>query len=126
VAKKAPAVRWAKTPDAHDFAAALDYLSLIMPPQDAAKYAKLLEQSRYSLVTRKAKDLLRASGLPLLPKSNVHVAKDLARIAKGVKLSPVLLVRGNWTRPLIIADGTHRVMACEHWDENAPIACVLI
>jgi hypothetical protein len=123
---KRPAVRWLKAPDAHDFGAALDYLSLIMPSQDAEKYAKLLEQSRHSLVTRKAKDILRASGLPLLPKSNPHVAKDLARITKGVKLSPVLLVRGNWNRPLTIADGYHRVIACELWDENTPIACVLI
>lgn len=125
MAKRQP-VKWLKAPESHDFAAALDYLSLVMPAPDAEKYAKLLEQSRHSLVTRKAKDLLRASGLLLLPKSNVHVAKDLGKITAAKKLSPVLLVRGNWTRPLVIADGTHRVMACEYWDENTDIPAVLI
>lgn len=123
---KRPPVRWLKAPESHDFDAAEQYLSLVMPAQDAEKYRQLLEGSKRTLVTRKAKDILRASGLGVLPKSSVHVAKDLEKIAKGVKLSPVLLVRGNWTRPLLVADGWHRVNACEHYDENTDIPCVLV
>lgn len=122
---KRPAVRWASHPDKHDFQAAEDFLSLVMPAEDAERYRKLLEDSRHVLVHRKAKDILRASGLPLLPRSNRHVAADLAKVAKGMKLSPVLLVRGCWTRPLLIADGYHRVSCCEHYAEDTDIPCVL-
>ena len=122
---KNPPVRWAGHAGKHDFQAAEDFLSLVMPPEDAARYRKLLEDSRHVLVHRKARDILRASGLPLLPKSNRHVAADLAKIAKGVRLSPVLLVRGCWTRPLMIADGYHRVSSCEHYAEDTDIPCVL-
>ena len=111
--------------DKHDFSAAEDYLSLIMPPQDAQRYRELLEQAQSVLVQRKAKDILRASGLPLLPKGNAHVAADLAKVAREMKLSPVLLIRGNWGRPLVIADGYHRVCACEHAGEDTGIPCVL-
>ena len=47
-------------------------------------------------VRHQAKDLLRASGLALLPVDNVHVASDLAKIKRGEPLSPVLLVRGDF------------------------------
>lgn len=119
-------VRFWKEPEAHDFKAAEAYLSLVMPPEDARAYRKALFQARGAIQHAAAKDILRAAALPLLPKSNVHVAKDLAKIAKGLKLSPVLLVRGHMNRPLIVADGYHRVCSCEHYDENTEIACVLV
>jgi hypothetical protein len=65
-----------------------------------------------------AKDILRASGLPLLPADDKEVATDLGKVASGEKLSPVLLVRGS---PLWVADGYHRVCASYHIDENAEI-----
>jgi hypothetical protein len=78
--------------------------------------------------TRKAKDLLRASGLSLLPVDNPHVAADLAKVKAGDQLSPVLLVRGHLQRghPLTIADGYHRVCASYHLDENADIPCRIV
>ena len=79
-------------------------------------------------VRHQAKDLLRASGLALLPVDNVHVAADLAKINRGEHLSPVLLVRGDFRRgvPLTIADGYHRVCASYHVNENADIPCHLV
>ena len=44
--------------------------------------------------TYEAKDLLRASRLPMLEQDNKHVASDLAKVKSGLKLSPILLVRG--------------------------------
>jgi hypothetical protein len=123
---KRPPVRWFDRIQDHDFAAAGEYLSLVMPPQDAERYRQLLAAAAHTIQQFKAKDILRASGLPVLPRGNVHVAKDLAKIAKGQKISPVLLVRGNWTRPLLIADGYHRCCAVEHYSEDEPVACVLI
>jgi len=75
-----------------------------------------------------AKDLLRASQLSLLPRDNVHVAKDLAQVHNGHKLSPVLIVRGKFLkgRPLVVADGYHRVCASYWIDENAQIPCRLV
>ena len=75
-----------------------------------------------------AKDLLRASRLPLLPRDNLHVAGDLKKIRKGKALSPVLLVRGNAATgaAMTVADGYHRVCASWYKDENIPIACRIV
>jgi hypothetical protein len=77
---------------------------------------------------RKAKDLLRASGLPLLATDNPHVAADLKKVAAGELLSPVLLVRGQAKKglSLLVADGYHRICASYHLDEDADIPCRLV
>jgi hypothetical protein len=117
---------WKPEPDDHDFPAAQDYLSLVLTEAEAEEVVEELREA--PLVHRKAKDLLRASGLPELPETNVHVAKDLHKVASGVQLSPVLLVRGDATcgAPLIVADGYHRICASYHLDENADIPCRLV
>jgi hypothetical protein len=121
--KPQPTENWKQEPEDHDFPAAGDYLSLVLPEPDAASIVDALRGA--SLVTRKAKDLIRASSLPLLPADNPHVAKDLKRVAKGERLSPVLLVRGRAADgvPLIVADGYHRICASYHLDEDADIPC---
>jgi hypothetical protein len=58
----------------HDYPAAADYLSLLMPQKVADQLVRRLRAT--PRVRRKAKDLLRASALPGLPVNNVHVAKD--------------------------------------------------
>ena len=97
-------------PDAHDYPAAATYLSLHLTKRDVDSLVKALKKA--PITTYQAKDLLRASGLELLPFSDAHVAEDLAKVIKGTKLSPVLLVRGDLHRgvPLIIADDYHG-----HW-----------
>ena len=114
---------WMSEPEDHDYPAALDYLTLVMPEKEAAKVVEELRAA--PLVRRKAKDLLRASGLPLLPPENAHVAADLHKVNKGKLLSPVLVVRGlaSSDLPLCIADGYHRVCASYSIDENADIPC---
>lgn len=108
---------WKDQPEDKDFPAALTYLSLLIDPQEAKKLAKALEQSS-ELEHFMARDILRASGLPLLQADDKEVAKDLSKVQSGTKLSPVLLVRGT---PLWVADGYHRVCASYHLDENAGI-----
>jgi hypothetical protein len=114
---------WQLTPDEHDFPAASTYLSLICKPSLANQLVELLQSAPPS--TYEAKDLLRASELALLTKDNVHVAKDLEKVRNGHKLSPILLVRGDFSRgrSLIVADGYHRICASYWIDENAPIPC---
>lgn len=117
---------WQDEPEAHDFPAAADYLSLVAPAGVVAKVVDALKSAKTE--HRKAKDLLRASRLSLLPADNVHVKKDLAKVAAGKRLSPVLLVRGRGDKgiPLTVADGYHRICASHHLDENADVSCRLV
>jgi len=120
-----PSVKWLDEPEAHDFPAAADYLALLA---DSHTVDELTERLRAgSIVYKKAKDILRAAQLSLLPVDNPHVAADLAKIKKGQPLSPILLVRGDFATgvPLQVADGYHRVCASYHTDENTDIPVVL-
>ena len=121
-----PVEHWKLEPDEHDYPAAADYLSLLMPPERAAQVVAGLQAGR--LVHRKAKDLLRASRLPLLPGDDFHVGADLDKVRRGQLLSPVLVVRGYLAGdiPLTIADGYHRICASYHLDENAEIPCRIV
>jgi len=121
-----PKEHWKQDPEDHDFPAALKYLSLLLRPDKAESITTALRSAAGT--TGKAKDLLRASGLELLPPDNAHVASDLAKVKAGQPLSPVLLVRGDLdrSRSLTIADGYHRICASYHPDENADIPCRIV
>ena len=119
-------VKWLPKPEKHDYRAAEDYLSLLMPPKRAASLSRRLSAARDDITHRKAKDILRASQLPLLGEDNKHVASDLRKAASGVALSPILLLRGDETHPLVVADGYHRVCASYWIDENTDIPCILV
>lgn len=113
---------WQEQPEEKDFPAARNYLSLLVESPQAKKLAKALEQ-RSRVEHFMAKDILRASGLPLLPADDHEVAKDLSKVKSGLRLSPVLLVRGS---PLWVADGYHRVCASYHLDEDEEIPCRIV
>jgi hypothetical protein len=117
---------WKDEPDDHDYPAAEAFLTLLMPPARAKRVVRRLRAA--PLERRKAKDLLRASQLRLLPSDNFHVALDLQKVKAGKPLSPVLLVRGDLASqvPLTIADGYHRICASFHLDEDAPIPCRMV
>jgi len=114
---------WKDEPEQHDYPAAGDFLSLLLGPSAVSAVVAALQAA--PVVHRKAKDLLRASGLALLGPDNHHVARDLGKVHDGVLLSPVLLVRGDLRtgRPLVVADGYHRICASYHLDENTDIPC---
>jgi hypothetical protein len=118
-------VKWLEKPEAHDFPAAADYLALVAEPGTANQLAEKLKAG--TIAYKKAKDILRAAQLRLLPVDNPHVAADLAKIKKEQPLSPILLVRGDFTTgvPLQIADGYHRVCASYHTDENTDIPVII-
>ena len=113
---------WKNKPDVKDFEAAQCYLSLIYPAPQTKRLVHALRSAK--TLEHTAKDLLRASALPLLPRDESHVEADLKRINKGKPLSPVLLIQGDMSKamPLIIADGYHRVCAVCYYDEDAPVA----
>jgi hypothetical protein len=98
---------WKKQPEPGDYAGALKFLMLIYADSKARRLLRGLSKSKN--VEHAAKDLLRASNLPLLPREEAHVEEDLTRIRKGKSLAPVLL----------------RICAICYYDENAPIPCRL-
>jgi len=119
-------VKWLPKPENHDYQAAEDYLSLIMPAKKAAECRQKLSEAKDDITHRKAKDILRASQLALLDEKSKHVASDLLKVSSGQALSPILLLRGDGGRPLIVADGYHRVCASYWIDENTDIPCILV
>lgn len=112
---------WKNQPDKHDYPAAGNYLSLIADAKLVAHLVKELKKA--SIVTYKAKDLLRAAQVPLLPATDQHVREDLVKVVQGISLSPVLLIRGGIELglPLTIADGYHRVCASYHIADDTDI-----
>lgn len=119
-------VKWLDEPEEHDYDAAADYLSMVAEPTVVAATVDALKKAKP--LQRAAKDILRAARLALLPENNQHVRNDLAKISDGKRLSPILLVRGQYARdvPMQIADGYHRVCASYLTDENTPIPCRLV
>ena len=116
-------VSWKNEPDDHDYPAASDYLALLLKPDEVTRVLGTLGEA--PIVTQKAKDILRAAQLALLPPDDVHVASDLGKVKNNQPLSPILLLRGRFGAaiPLQIADGYHRVCASYHVDPNTDIPC---
>src|ERR1035437_8339622 len=119
-------VHWKDEPDQHDYPATASYLALIADPVTADALIAGLKSA--PIEHYKAKDILRASGLPALPLDNVHVAKDVAKVKADKALSPVLLVRGDIHRgyPPHIADGYPSVCASRPLDEDTDIPCRIV
>jgi hypothetical protein len=121
---KHSAYKWLKQPEEQDYPAAQSYLSLLYDERTAAACVNKLKRAR--MTEFKAKDIFRASGLPLLGTTNIHVQKDLKRIQSARALSPLLLVRDSANGKVIIADGYHRLCAVYSYDEDAVIPCKIV
>jgi hypothetical protein len=119
--KKPRAITWLPKPEAHDYAAAASYLSLLVPPKAADALVAALRRAPMSGF--KAKDIFRASQLSLLGVSNSHVEADRRKVRRGKPLSPLLLVRDAAHGRVTIADGYHRLCAVYTYDEDAWIPC---
>jgi hypothetical protein len=117
---------WKDEPDEHDYPAAASYLSLLAAPDVVTTLVRSLQLA--PIVQFKAKDILRASGLVALPSTNIHVARDIAKIAAGKPLSPVLLIRGGLRRGIRaqVADGYHRICAAYFLAEDADVPCRIV
>jgi hypothetical protein len=117
---------WKRKPESEDYEGAHRYMTLLYSDSEAAKLLRALRKAKSSEYA--AKDLLRASGLPLLARDEPHVDADLKRIHKGKPLAPILLIRGAKTQgvSLTVADGYHRICAVCYYDVNAPIRCKMV
>ncbi len=124
MARDSVKIKWLSEPEDHDYPAALSFLTLIYA--DTAARAHVARLKRAAVVSFKAKDIFRASGLPLLGVGNSHVDKDHRKIEAGQALSPLLLVRDPLRGEVIIADGYHRLCAVYASDEDAVIPCKIV
>jgi hypothetical protein len=117
-------ITWLDKPEAHDYPAAGSYLSLIYDPRTTK--ALVTKLKRAPIVEYKSKDIFRASALPLLPLSNVHVKQDEKKIMARRALSPLLLVRDPANGRVVIADGYHRLCAVYAFDEDVVVPCKIV
>ncbi len=114
-------IKWLSEPEEHDYPAARLYLTLIYDEKAATGLVKKLKKAPISEF--KAKDIFRASRLPLLGTGNSHVKKDQLKIESGSGVSPLLLIRDSANGRVVIADGYHRLCAVYFFDEDAVIPC---
>jgi hypothetical protein len=113
----------AKAESEKHYQSAADFLELVLEPKDVARMLAALRRAR--TVTKKAKDIARASGLEILPGTDRDVAKHIDRLRAGDAIAPLLVVRGRLDKraPLTIADGYHRPRAIYHLNEEAEVPC---
>jgi len=117
-------VKWLPEVEEHDYPAAESFLRILYSEDRVAKMVARFRTA--AIVQFKAKDIFRASQLPLLGVSNSHVEKDRKKIRKGISLSPLLLLRDEPNGKVVIADGYHRLCAIYEFDEDALIRCKII
>ena len=117
-------IKWLAKPEEHDYPAAGSYLNLFFDSKTVKGIVEKLKE--VPVVSFKAKDIFRASGLSLLGVSNAHVLKDRKKIKAKVRLSPLLLVRESSNPRVIIADGYHRLCAVYSFSEDAMIPCKIV
>jgi hypothetical protein len=106
-------LRWKKDVSEHDYAAASSYLSIRFGESQAEKVAA--ELRKLPIITRRANDILRATGRDPLPLSDPGVLKDLKKVLSGEKLSPILVAEAD------IADGYHRISLAYALDPYAVV-----
>jgi len=117
-------IHWQDAPEDKDFPSATSFLGLLWPE---AQVLGLVQKLQAAPLTRfKAKDIFRASGLPLLGVSNLHLAKDRKKIQDGKPLSPILLVRDPDHSKVVVADGYHRLCAVYSFSEDEWIPCKIV
>ena len=106
-------LRWKKEVAPHDYAAASSYLSIRFGETRAREVSEKLR--KLPVISRRANDILRATGRDPMPLSDPGVLKDLKKVLAGEKLSPVLVAEGD------IADGYHRVSLAYALDPYANV-----
>jgi len=112
---------WSDQPAEKDYVGAESFLLLCLTPKDVAMVVAALRRAQRAEFA--VKDILRQSRLPLLSSTDSQVQHVLHK--DGKPISPVLLLRGDLKtgRPLIVADGYHRVCAAYHLADDTMVPC---
>ncbi len=121
---KIPTILWLDEPEEDNYPAAASYLALVADDKETERLVKRLRKA--PMTSFKAKDIFRASGLPLLGVSNFQIEKNLEKIKEGKAISPLLLVRDAARGKVVIADGYHRLCAVYALHQDTPIPCKIV
>lgn len=113
--------KWLDKPADKDIKSAETFLGLLYGPKKARQYAKRLAKA--DLQQYAARDLLRASEMPIAEVQAFDWVKQRKEITDGTPMSPILLIRQENGGHLIIADGFHRLCAVFSIDQDAPVLC---
>jgi hypothetical protein len=105
-------IKWLPDVAEHDYAAARNYLSIKLDDRRAAEAVDRMKKAK--LTSRRANDILRATGLSPLPLTDPGIRRDLLTLLNGGKLSPVLVC--DQKSGADIADGYHRVSLAYNLD----------
>src|SRR6202012_2862431 len=106
-------LRRKKEVDPHDYDAASSYLSIRLGAVRAGKVAA--ELRNLPVISRRANDVLRATGRTPLPLTDPGVLRELKKVLSGEKLSPVLIAEAD------VADGYHRLSLAYALDPYAVV-----
>jgi hypothetical protein len=101
-------LHWKKDVDPADYDAASSYLSIRFGESRAAQVAA--ELRKLPVISRRANDIVRATGRLPLPLSDPGVLRELKKVLSGRKLSPILVAEAD------IADGYHRLSLAYNLD----------
>lgn len=122
--KKRAEIKWLGEPVSKDYSAAEMFLQLLYEPKKARLWAKKLKRAGMSQYA--AKDILRASAIPITEIQAFDWTKQQEEIDQGTPLSPILIVRQENGGHLIIADGFHRLCAVFTSDQGINVPCKIV
>jgi hypothetical protein len=114
-------IAWLEDVAKHDFDAAHNYLSLKFDEERASEIVDRMKKGK--VTSRRANDILRATGLSPLPLSDPGIKRDLLKLLSGEKLSPVLVC--DQKPGADIADGYHRVSLAYNIDPFMMVPLIL-
>lgn len=112
---------WSKDVADHDYEAAVAYLGLLFKPKKAGRLSAKMRKAEISEFL--AKDILRASDISLSYIKAFDWTKQQEEIEHQDPMSPILIVRQCKGRPLLIADGFHRLCATFVADQEVKVPC---
>jgi hypothetical protein len=114
-------INWLPEPASDTYDSAQTFLELMFKPKKARRWVKRLKKAGVSEYA--AKDILRASAIPIATVRAYDWKRQQDQINKGDPLSPILLIRQHDGGPLIIADGFHRMCALFSTDQEVSVPC---
>lgn len=115
---------WTQDVADHDYKAAEAYLGLLFRPKKARRLSERLHAADISEYL--AKDILRASNISLTDIMAFDWTKQQKEIKQHTAFSPILIVRQCKGRPLVIADGFHRMCATFAADQEVKVPCKIV
>lgn len=117
-------LQWLDEPAEDNYTAAETFLQLLYAPKQARALAKKLRRAPISEFA--ARDIVRAAAIPFSEIRAFDWTKQQALIARGMPLSPILIVRQDNGGHLLIADGFHRLCAVFAHEQDVAMRCKVV